>query len=482
MAGTTSKEKEAGAGVRTLIVDNDKAHAHSIMESLERVGYECALATSGPEGARCIDQETYDLIVTDLVMNEVDGMEVLRRAKEAQPDCEVIVVTGHATVPKAVEAMQQGAFTFLEKPLTPDKLRVAAAKAAEAVRLRRANAELHKRLDDKFGFEGIIFASKLMEAVIDRLQRIAPTDVSVLIRGATGTGKELIAQAITQNSPRKKKPFVSLNCGALSENILESELFGHVKGAFTDASTDRMGKFEYAHGGTLFLDEVGDMPMATQIKLLRVLENGEITRVGENKPRKVNVRILSATNRDLEDAIESGAFRRDLYHRLCVVTIDLPPLEQRREDIVPLMDHFRKQLAKRHQKTIQSVTPTVTQQFFKYGWPGNVRELRNSLETMVVLDQDGVLDVDDLPPQLSESVDLAEVSAGGGQGLADLVGRPLADIERVFIEETLKYTNQNREKAAQLLKIGARTLYRKIKEYDEQDRDSTEPSEENDDE
>jgi two-component system, NtrC family, response regulator HydG len=303
-------ESPARLPIRVLVIDNNVSHAQAMAETLQRVGYDCTVATSGPEGARYIDQQTFEVIITDLVMNEIDGEEILRRAKETLPECEVILVTGHGTVPKAVEAMQQGAFNFLEKPLNTTRLRAVTEKAAQAVQLKLANVDLQQRLDEKFGFEGIIYASSKMQAVIDRVKRLAPTDATVLITGETGTGKELIAQAIHQNSPRKKKPFVALNCAALSEHLLESELFGHVKGAYTDAAADRVGRFEYAHGGTLFLDEVGDMPMPTQIKLLRVLESGEIVRVGENKPIQVNVRILSATNRDLSKAIEDGRFAR----------------------------------------------------------------------------------------------------------------------------------------------------------------------------
>ncbi len=244
-----------------------------------------------------------------------------------------------------------------------------------------------------------------MHDVIDRLKRIAPTDATVLIQGATGTGKELVAQAIHQNSPRKNKPFVALNCAALSENILESELFGHVKGAFTDASTDRLGKFEYANGGTLFLDEVGDMPLATQIKLLRVLENSEITRVGSNEVVQVNVRIVSATNRNLEDQIAAGTFRSDLYHRLKVVTIDLPRLAERSQDIPLLIEHFIKQFSKRHHKPIKSMSAAARRRLLAFDWPGNVRQLRNVIESMVVVDYDGVLDLDDLPSELADSVE-----------------------------------------------------------------------------
>jgi two-component system response regulator HydG len=372
------------------------------------------------------------------------------------------MVTGHATVPKAVEAMQLGAFNFLEKPITPNRLRAVTDRAADAVRLRLSNEELNRRLDERFGFEGIIFASDKMKTVIDRVKRIAPTDATVLITGESGTGKELIAQAIHQNSPRKGKRIVPLNCAAVAENLVESELFGHVKGAYTDALTDRMGAFEYANGGTLFLDEVGDMPLATQTKLLRVLEEHLITRVGDNKPVKVNVRVLSATNRSLEEAIEAGQFRRDLYYRLKVVTVEIPSLCERREDIVPLTDHFRKQFVKRHRKSVRGLSPAVTRRFFTYDWPGNVRQLRNAVETMVVLDTDGILDVDDLPPELSEVEEAQPIA----DGPAALVGQPLTEIEKWFIAQTLKLNNGNREETARMLGIGERTLYRKLEKYE----------------
>jgi two-component system response regulator HydG len=452
--------------IRVLIVDNDAPHAEAMAEGLERVGYQCAVATSGMEGIRRIEEDTFDVVITDLVMSDVDGLGILARAKEALPDAEVILVTGHGTIPSAVSAMQQGAFNYLLKPLDIGQLRAATEKASASVRLRRANVELIRRLDERFGFEGVIGSSPAMNEVIDKLRRIAPTDASVLIQGETGTGKELVAQAIHQNSPRKKKPFVALNCAALSEHILESELFGHVKGAFTDASSDRMGKFEYAHGGTLFLDEVGDMPLPTQIKLLRVIENGEITRVGSNDPIKVNVRILSATNRNLEGQINDGSFRRDLYHRLKVVTIVLPRLVERSQDIPLLIDYFMKQFATRHNKTIRSMTTAARRRLMAFDWPGNVRQLRNVVESMVVVDYDGVLDIDDLPDELGEPAAAAGEGAAAADGsLAGLVGKPLEEIERLFITETLKLTAGNREEAARMLGIGERTLYRKIKEY-----------------
>lgn len=451
-----------------LVVDNDPAHARAMTESLERVGYRCTVATTGPEGAKLIERDTFDLVITDMVMNEIDGMQILALARKRLPEAEIIMVTGHATVPKAVEAMQQGAFTFLEKPITPQRLRAVTEKAINAVSLRRQNTELNQRLDERFGFEGIIYASDKMQMVIDRLKRIAPTDATVLITGESGTGKEMIAQAIHQNSPRKGKRMVALNTRAVSETLVESELFGHVKGAFTDAASDRVGAFEYANGGTLFLDEVGDMPMSTQIKLLRVLEENQIQRVGDNKPIKVNVRLVSATNRPLEQMVASGEFRNDLYFRLKVVTVTLPPLRERRDDVIPLMEHFRKMFLKRHNKPSAHFTPAVTKRFFAYDWPGNIRQLRNFVETMVVLDNDSTLDIDDLPPELSDTdlssfPDTNQPSASSAE--MSLLGQPLADIERWAITETLKLTGGNREEAAKILQIGARTLYRRLDQY-----------------
>ena len=464
-----SAASKLASATRVLVVDNDKSHAQAMKETLARVGYQCTVATSGPDGAKAIELSSFDIVITDLMMNEIDGMQILAHAKELLPECMVVVVTGHASVPKAVEAMQKGAFNFLEKPLNLDRLRAVTQKAAEAVALRKANVDLQQRLDEKFGFDKIIYVSGKMEAVIERVKRIAPTDASVLIFGETGTGKELIAEAIHQNSARKKKPFVPLNCAALSEHLLESELFGHTRGAFTDAASDRMGRFEYAHGGTLFLDEVGDMPMPTQIKLLRVLENGEITRIGENKPISVNVRVLSATNRDLEELIEAGTFRRDLYHRLKVVTVALPLLRHRREDVVPLTDHFRKLFVKKHGKTVKGISSAASRKLLEFDWPGNVRQLRNFVESMVVVDVDELLDQDDLPPELIDGEQIASAATLEEQGPLNLIGKPMTEIEKWAIQQTLRLAGGNREETAKMLGIGARTLYRKIKEYNLKD-------------
>jgi len=456
-----------GVPIRALIIDNDAAHAQVVAESLERLEYDCTVATSGAEGAKKIDNDTFDLVITDLMMSDVGGLEILERAKRELPEAEVILVTGHGTVPSAVQAIQQGAFNYLLKPLDLAQLRAVSEQAVESVRLRRTNLELNRRLDEKFGFEGVVGSSAAMNQVIDRLKRVAPTNASVLIQGETGTGKELVAQAIHQNSPRKAKPFVALNCAALSETILEGELFGSIPGAFTDAR-DRVGKFEYAHGGTLFLDEVGDMPLATQIKLLRVLESGEITRLGANESVKVNVRILSATNRNLEEAIAAGSFREDLYHRLKVVTVVLPRLIDRREDIPLLIEHFIRTFAKRHDKQVRGMSTAARRRLMALPWPGNVRQLRNVVESMVVVDFDGTLDLDDLPDELAEPGDaVAEATpiVPSGGSLSSLVGKSMEEVEVAFIAETLKATGGNREEAWRLLGIGERTLYRKIKDF-----------------
>jgi two-component system response regulator HydG len=333
---------------------------------------------------------------------------------------------------------------------------------SQSQRLARSNIELQKQLNERFGFEGVIGNSPLMHSVVARLRQIAPTSATVLITGESGTGKELVAKAIHNNSPRRYKPFVPLNCAALSENILESELFGHVKGAFTGADRERKGWIEHANGGTLFLDEVGDIPLSTQVKLLRVIESGEIVRVGTNEPIKVNVRLISATNRELADAVAASTFRQDLLHRLKVVSVKLPPLRSRREDIPLLIDFFLKEFTASHEKAVTAITPAARKILTAYSWPGNVRELRNTIESMVVIDADGVLDVDDLPDEIQTQ---APASGEAPTTAVGLVGQPLDDIERYYIAETLKLSAGNREEAAKLLGIGERTLYRKIKEY-----------------
>ena len=449
--------------IRVLVVDDEESHAVAVAESLGRVGYDCVVATSGGEALRLIEEQVFDIIITDLIMEGVGGMEVLSKAKRELPDAEVVILTGHSTVKGAVTAMQAGASNYLIKPLDINELRTVADKASQSQRLQRSNLELQRQLNEKFGFEGVIGSSPAMHSVVARLRQIAPTSASVLITGESGTGKELVAKALHINSPRKNKPFVPLNCAELGENVLESELFGHVRGAFTGADRDRIGRFQYANGGTLFLDEIGDMPMSIQVKLLRVLETGEIVRVGTNDPVKVNVRLISATNRDLADAIAEGKFRQDLFHRLKVVSVKLPPLRERRDDIPLLIDYFLKEFSTQHGKEIRTITPPVRKVLLAYSWPGNVRELRNVLESMVVMDADGALDADDLTEDLQHTA--VGGKADGLAGVDTLIGKSLEEIERHYILETLRLANSNREEAARLLGIGERTLYRKLKEY-----------------
>jgi len=461
-----SQRDQFQVAISVLIVDDDEAHAQAVAESLRRVSCDCTIANSGPKGANFIESQQFDVIITDLKMDEIDGLAILRKAKEELPDAEVIVLTAHSSIPSVVTAMQGGAYTYLTKPLDIQELRQAVEKASSRIRLIRRNISLAKGLDEKFGFEGVIGNSPSMHRVIEQLKNLAPTDTTVLILGESGTGKELVARALHQNSLRKSKPFVPLNISALPESILESELFGHEAGAFTGAATKRVGKFEFANGGTLFLDEVGEMPTDTQIKLLRVLEDRKITRLGSNDEKSINVRLVAATNADLKHEMEEGSFRSDLYYRLSVVTIYLPPLRDRREDIPLLIDHFLKELCKREGREVEGLSRGARQALLSFDWPGNIRQLRNVVEGMLALDTDGKLDIDDLPTELAELGGESPDGFIGGSGADMLIGRPLNEVEKYYIARALELTGGKREETASMLGMGERTLYRKIKEFD----------------
>lgn len=454
--------------IRVLVVDDDEGHAQAVAESLSRVNCECRVAASGERGSALITSESWDVIVTDLRMGEIDGLEILRLAKEELPDAEVIVLTGHGSIASAVTAMQHGAYTYLTKPLDITELRSAVEKASARLRLIRRNAELRRSLEERFGFEGVIGNSPQMHRIVEILKNVAPTDSTVLIQGENGTGKELVAKALHQNSPRKSKPFVPLNISALPDSILESELFGHEQGAFTGAVGRRIGKFEHANGGTLFLDEVGEMPMETQIKLLRVLEDRRVTRLGANDEFDVNVRLVAATNADLKQMVADGTFRKDLYYRLMVVSIELPPLRDRPGDIPLLMEHFLRDLSKQTGREAHGFSRTARLAMLSYDWPGNIRQLRNTIESMLVMDTDGLLDVDGLPAEIAQLAGGAseEGESSGPSGADSLIGRPLDEVEQYYIQRALDLTDGNREEAARLLGIGERTIYRKIKEYE----------------
>jgi two-component system, NtrC family, response regulator HydG len=463
----TTPADKPGAGLKLLIIDDESSHAEAVAESLERVGYECVIATTSADGARRIERDEPNVILTDLKMDGLDGLGILRKAKSELDDVEVVVITGHGDVQTAVEAMKAGAANYLQKPVNLAELRAMVERAAERFRLHKANKELLQQLDEKFGFGGVVGNSPKMHDVIAKLKSIAPTQATVLIQGETGTGKELVARAIHNNSPRKLKNFVAMNCTALNENLLEDELFGHEPGSYTGADRVRKGRFEHANGGTMFLDEVGDMPLSLQAKLLRVLENQEVYRIGSNEPIKVNVRLLSATNRDLEAAVTAGTFRQDLYFRLKVVTLRLPPLRERKEDLPLLCNHFLKELNQRHGKNVSGIAEPLRKAIHAFDWPGNVRELRNLLESMIVQDTDGTLNLDDL----QEGDTLKRLSLPGRtDSAATLVGRPLSDIERYYIEGTLELTKGNRVEASRLLGIGERTLYRVIQDWKQQDK------------
>jgi len=443
--------------VRVLVIDDDGAHADAAAESLSRSGYDCTVATSGTEGLRRIENDGYDVVLTDLVMRDLSGNEIVRKVKASSPETEVIVMTGYPSYETALEAMDIGAYDYLNKPIDLNILRAKIKKALEKQKLVRSNVELKRQLDKKYGFEGIIGGSEPMQNVFDTLRQVSASMATVLILGESGTGKELVARAIHANSPRRGNHFVPLNCAALSETILESELFGHEKGAFTGATQTRKGRFEYAHGGTLFLDEIGDLPPDTQVKLLRVIEYGEVTRIGSNDSFKVDVRLLAATNKDLTVLVREGKFREDLYYRLKVVTVELPPLRERLEDLPLLVQSFLDEFSRRQSIKVPEITSAAMDLLYNYDWPGNVRELRNCVEAMVALDKDGKIDAEDVPRYVKQGEETSSSSGVGGVNLEEK--------EKESIRKALALCEGNREKAAKMLGIGERTLYRKIKRY-----------------
>ncbi|QEL20003.1 sigma-54-dependent transcriptional regulator [Limnoglobus roseus] len=449
--------------IRVLVIDDDRNFAQTIAEALAKKGNNVVtVANSGAAGSQKIEDGDYEVVLTDLKMADVDGLSIVKLVREKMPDAQVYVITGQGDVKTAVEAMKAGAEHYIIKDkIVLDEIRAIVEKSAERVRLAAANRELRRQLDEKFGFEGVVGNSRQMQDVLRKLKAFAPSPATVLILGENGTGKELAAKALHTNSPRKNKPFVAMNCAALNENLLDDEMFGHVPGAFTDARGERKGRFEYANGGTLFLDEIGDMPVNLQAKLLRTLENGEVTRIGANSPIKVDVRLIAATNRDLDAMVKDGKFRLDLLHRLKVAVVRLPALRERRDDLPLLFDHFLKELCARHHKAVPKVAEAVRRAFAAYPWPGNVREMRNTMESMVLLDSDDVLGVDDLPEEFSHAPGGPPPASldGANDGL---IGRPLHEVERYYTEKALELTKNNREEAAKLLQIGERTLYRNL--------------------
>jgi two-component system response regulator HydG len=446
-----------------LVVDDEEDHAQVMCEALSRQGHKCDVTYNLAEARAKLEKRHYDVVVTDLMMDgRKDGLEVLSMAKRQTPTPPVILVTAHGDIPTAVKAMNEGAHSFIEKPLDLEYFRAQVNRAAERSALQRQNQILQEQVDLTGGFEGMIGQSAAMQRVVQTARQVAPSDIPVLILGENGTGKELVARAIHNNSRRRKGRLVALNCAGFAPTILEDELFGHVRGAFTDARTDRPGRFEHADRGTLFLDEIGDMPHEMQAKLLRALESGEVVRLGANEPIHVDVRLISATNKNLEQMVSEKVFREDLYFRIKGVTIQIPPLRERREDIPLLIHYFLQQAAEKYAKQIEGIEPDAQQALMSYSWPGNVRQLKNVVEQMVVLSPGPTLKIESIPTDIRPAGGAAGENIGG---MNNLVGISIEQAERELIRNTLKLVNGNREQAAKLLGIGERTLYRKIKEY-----------------
>ena len=446
-----------------LIVEDERSHGEALKEGLERSGHACLLVESGEEAMASLSRRVPHVVISDYRLGgPIDGLQVIKKARELGAWAQGMLITAHGDEKLARDAIiEGGAYDYLTKPLDLDELRGTVNRAARQALTLRENFAMREQLNKAYSFEGIIAVSGAMRSVLDRARRLANTKLTVVIYGESGTGKELIARAIHNNSDRRKKPWVPVNCAGITESILESELFGHVKGAFTNAHADRAGLFEEADGGTIFLDEIGDMPMQMQSKLLRVLENGEIVRVGSSRPIKVDVRVVCATNRDLKQAVVEKTFREDLFFRINQADINLLPLRDRRDDIPPLVHHFIQQANLLHRKNVKGIAPDCLRMLENYRWPGNVRELQNVVNQMVVFCDRDTLEVSDLPstPPINASTDIVPLKPRA-------MNLTLRELEKLAIQHALAQHGGNREKAAKQLGIGARTLYRKIKEYD----------------
>ena len=445
---------------QVLIVDDEVEHATVMAEALRKPGHVCTIVHSLAAAEDELRHGSFDVVVTDLVMeDDVAGLKVLELANQHQADAETLMVTAHGDVPTAKAALQGGAYDFIEKPLDLEMFRNLVNRAAETVLLRHQNTRLQGQVDAAYGFEGIIGDSQAIRRVIAMIKQVAPSTIPVLITGESGTGKELIASAVHKHSKRASKRYVTFNAAGQSETLLEDQLFGHVRGAFTGADRDREGVFEYADGGTLFLDEIGDMPVSMQSKLLRVLETGEVVRLGSNDTRKTEVRFVSATNKDLKKRVEDDRFREDLYFRINGAEIWVPPLRERREDIPLLVNHALGKYASGLGRPIATVTQPAMMRLVAYSWPGNVRELLNVVQKMVVMSETDAIDVRNVPDDIrtDDSDETLELGSLAGVGLDRL--------EKEAIRQTLAMTGGNREQTAQMLGIGERTLYRKLREY-----------------
>lgn len=450
-----------------LLVDDHKSFRDSLAKVLNGEGYRVFAATDGEEALDILRQEHINLILTDLKMPKMDGVELLRVAKTLHPEVEVILITGFGTVDTAVTAMKDGAFDYIQKPFKPRDIIKLVRKALEKQSLVLENRILQERIKEFQKFAKIIGQSPAMRKILEVIAQVAPSSATVLIQGESGTGKELIAQAIHDLSPRAHRPFIKVSCAALPETLLEAELFGYERGAFTGAIARKEGRFELADGGTLFLDEIGEVSPTVQVKLLRVLQVGEFERLGGTKTLRVDVRLVAASNINLLEAVEKKTFREDLFSRLNVITITLPPLREREGDIPLLAYHFLDAFKKKNNKQIEGFAPEALELMLNYHWPRNVRQLENAIERAVVLCKGNFITPEDLPPEIIEAVNLSKSPKGflaDEKTISIPLGTPLEVIEKKVIEETLRHSRGNKILASKILGISARTIYRKIED------------------
>ena len=449
------------ANALILVVDDDASQRRLLEFWLKEEGYEVATAADGKAGFEIFERSSPALVISDIRMPGLSGLDLLGRIKASSPDTPVILITAFGTVADAVDAMKFGAADYVLKPVSPDELKMNVQRALEHQQLVDENRYLRDFADTAFRFENIVGASKKMRDVFDIALQVARRDSTVLLTGESGTGKELLAKAIHQNSLRASKPFITINCGAIPENLIESELFGHRKGSFTGALTDHSGKFEAANQGTVFLDEIGELPLSLQVRLLRVIQEREIDKIGFPKPIPINVRIIAATNRDLSARIEDGQFREDLFYRLSVVTIELPPLRERRDDIPLLLQHFLRKQCERYKLAIPSLTDDAVDLLTRYAWPGNVRELENVIERLVVLGQSNMIHSEQLPPQVRQAK--SRVSTINLK-LPD-EGIDLEEIEKEILVQALEKHDWNQTRAARYLNISRKTLIYRMEKF-----------------
>ncbi|MBE0499845.1 MAG: sigma-54-dependent Fis family transcriptional regulator [Desulfuromonadales bacterium] len=446
---------------KILIIDDEEGMRKLLARVLIKYGYETVTSGSGDEALSLIENDTFDLIITDINMPGMDGLQLLREVKSFDPALPIIVMTAYGTVESAVQALRSGAYDYITKPFETDEIRLAVSRVFERERLLAENRYLHEQLDSRYKFSGISGKSPAMERVFDMTSSVAASNANVLITGESGTGKELVARSIHSSSPRRDKPFIILNCAAVPENLLESELFGHEKGAFTGATTSKKGRFELADSGTLFIDEVGEMSMTAQVKLLRVLQEQEFERVGGTRTIRCDVRLVAATNRNLEEAVGDGQFREDLYYRLNVVNIHMPRLRERREDIESLARHFIAKYAADTGKKIDDISPRALSCLLAYEWPGNVRELQNVIERAVVLAKGVILTPLDFPQTLQDDSSICVAVPGQDGNLTEI----LEDFERQLIIQTLRRHAESQTKTAAVLGIKRTTLRYKMQKY-----------------